>query len=101
MGRLLTNYFEAYYLVCCAAEELLEKRTEEREFLKKAIETADRLYRRGDVLHPESKSVFVFRNALPVLVSMGFINRKQKKERGLPDTRGQGEGGSGVPCVPP
>lgn len=76
LGRLLDNYFESYHVVFRTAElHLQDKGLDEREFLKRALAAADRLYRRGDLQRRESRSVFVFRNALDFLVSRGCVRR--------------------------
>lgn len=74
LGRLLDNYFESYYVVFRTAElHLQDKGLDEKEFIKRALSAADRLYRRGDLQRRESRSVFVFRNALDFLVSRGCV----------------------------
>jgi glycerol-3-phosphate O-acyltransferase len=80
LGSLLDNYFESYHVLFRTAElNLQEEGCEEREFLKRSLEAADRLYRRGDLRRRESRSIFVFRNALDLLVAEGCVRRVAAK----------------------
>lgn len=74
LARLLDNYFESYHVIFRTAElHLQDKGLDEREFIKRALVASDRLYRRGDLQRRESRSVFVFRNALDFLVLKGCV----------------------------
>ena len=80
LGNLLGNYFESYHVLFRTAElNLQEEECEEREFLKKALEAADRLYRRGDLHRRECRSIFAFRNAIDFLVFQGCVQRVEVK----------------------
>jgi glycerol-3-phosphate O-acyltransferase len=80
LGRLLTNYFESYYVFFSASESLLgPEEREEREFLGQVLQWSDGLYRKGDVSRRESRSSLVFRNALDCMVSQGCIRRTKAK----------------------
>ena len=83
-ARLLTNYFEAYFILLHATEKVLGPgECEERELFHQALRWADSFYRRGDLSCRESRSSFCFRNALSCLVAQGCIRR----------TKGRGGGG--------
>jgi len=80
LSELLLNFFESYYLVFHAAAQFLESgEVEEKDFFKNLLEGADRLYRRGDLQRIESKSIFVFRNAISSLVMSGCLHRSTDK----------------------
>jgi glycerol-3-phosphate O-acyltransferase len=80
LGRLLTNYFESYYIFLLAAERILgPEECEEKEFFNQALRWGDGLYRKGDVSRRESRSSFVFRNALACMISQGCIQRTRGK----------------------
>jgi glycerol-3-phosphate O-acyltransferase len=83
LGRLLTNYFESYYIFLLATERILgSEECEEKEFFNQALRWGDGLYRKGDVSRRESRSSFLFRNALACMISQGCI-RKSKAKGGV------------------
>jgi len=80
LGRLLTNYFESYYIFLLATERILgSEECEEKEFFNQALRWGDGLYRKGDVSRRESRSSFLFRNALACMISQGCIRRSTAK----------------------
>jgi glycerol-3-phosphate O-acyltransferase len=80
LARLLTNYFESYYIFLNAAERILvEEECEEKEFLSQLLRWGDGLYRKGDVSRRESRSGPVFRSALACMVAQGCIRRTKAK----------------------
>ncbi len=79
MARFLSNYYESYYVFLRTAEQILGLgECEEKEFLKRVLDAADRYYRRGDLSRSESRSLFVFRNALSAMSALGCIQRVEK-----------------------
>ncbi len=83
LARLLTNYFECYYIFVTAAERILgSEECEEKEFFNQVLRWGDGLYRRGDISRRESRSSPVFRNALACMVSQGCV-RKTKAKGGV------------------
>jgi len=81
-GTMLDPFLESYYLALHASARILqEEECEERSFFKKLRESADRLYRRGDLLRAESKSIFLLRNAAASMVMLGFLDRREKGGR--------------------
>ena len=80
MATLFANFYESYYIVLHATEQILQEgEYEEKEFFKKLMDSADRLYRRGDLRRIEAKSIFVFRNAIASLSLLGLIQRTTGK----------------------
>ncbi|MEW6443984.1 MAG: 1-acyl-sn-glycerol-3-phosphate acyltransferase [bacterium] len=75
LAGLLDNFFESYYALFRSAQMRLKEPCDEKEFLKQTLESADRLYRRGDLQRRECRSVFAFRNALEWLVDHGCVQR--------------------------
>jgi len=92
MGNLIMNFVESYYLFLKAAGQILASGgCEEKDLIKRVLESADRLYRRGDLLRPESRSVFVFRNALTRMKELGMLHREEKKSGALFTLTSKGE----------
>jgi len=80
LARLLTNYFESYYIFCSAAERILgSEECEEKEFYNQVLRWADGFYRKGDISRLEARSSLLFRNALACMVAQGSIRRKKAK----------------------
>jgi glycerol-3-phosphate O-acyltransferase len=80
MGRMLSNYLEAYFVFLDVADRILGSgECEEADFLNKVLQRADSLYRRGDIQRSESRSTFLFRNALGCFVSAGTIRKTRIK----------------------
>ncbi len=80
LARLLTNYFESYYIFFNAAERILgSEECEEKEFYNQVLRWGDGLYRKGDISRRESSSSLVFRNALACMIAQGCIRRTKAK----------------------
>jgi len=76
----LRNYFESYYVVFYAIGQISgDQDCEEKEFLKQVLDLADSFYRQGDLVCSESRSTFIFRNAMAFMFSQGFIRRSRTK----------------------
>ena len=52
---------------------------EEKEFLNQTLRWGDSLYRRGDVSRRESRSSFLYRNALDCMIAQGCIRKTKEK----------------------
>ena len=97
MARLLTNYFESYFIFLHAAERMLSSdECEEKEFLSETLRWADSMYRKGEISRRESRSSFFFRNALACMISQGSIRRTKAKGGAVLRLEGAGRETFGV-----
>jgi glycerol-3-phosphate O-acyltransferase len=80
LARLLTNYFESYYIFITGAERILgPEECEEKDFYNQVLRWGDGLYRKGDISRLEARSSLLFRNALACMVAQGCIRRTKGK----------------------
>jgi glycerol-3-phosphate O-acyltransferase len=80
VARLLTNYFESYYILTTGAERILGSgECEEKDFYNQVLRWGDGLYRKGDISRLEARSSLLFRNALACMVAQGCIRKTKGK----------------------
>jgi len=80
LAALVLNFFESYALLLRAAEAIdASAGCDEKGLIKEVMDAGNRLYRRGELLRSESRSVFVFRSALARMQELGLLRREAGK----------------------
>jgi glycerol-3-phosphate O-acyltransferase len=72
-GSMLKNFMESYFIVLRALVALVREPMTEKELLKVALATGQRMYLAGEVERREAVSKFVMENAIATYVEQGIL----------------------------
>jgi glycerol-3-phosphate O-acyltransferase len=78
-AAILRNFFEGYRIAARALLTLFDENQDDKDWIKRALATGNRMYLAGEVERPEAISKLILTNALESFLELGFVRRKEGK----------------------